>query len=315
MATMLISHEYCLRHNTGIGHPEQVDRLLTVFGALRTPEFENLVRIEAPRATGETVALVHTRPYIEKTFGLMPKQGFWNLDPDTVVSSGSGEAALRAVGAVCRAVDGVMSGEARNAFCAVRPPGHHAGRDHAGGFCLFNNVAIGAVWARQKFGVQRVAIVDFDVHHGDGTQSIFWDDAEALFVSMHQWPFDPWSGAVSDIGACGNILNLPLREGIGSAEYRQCFVDQVLPRLRLFEPEMLLVSAGFDAHQGDPIGGLNLGADDYHWLGRRLVEVAEETCQGRLVTVLEGGYDLQVPEKSVAGFVRALSGLPVESSS
>lgn len=306
MTTALFSHPSCFDHDTGRMHPESPARLKAVLGALDAPEFAGLLRRDAPRASRAQLARIHPEAYIDAVLNAVPESGHVGLDPDTILSPGSGEAAQRAAGALCAAVDAVMAGEANNAFCAVRPPGHHAEPDHAMGFCLFNNVAIGALQARATHGLRRIAVVDFDVHHGNGTQAAFWDDAELFFGSTHQSPLYPGTGGPKERGAHDNIVNAPLAPMAGSAEFRQSMQDRVLAALRRFAPEFVLVSAGFDAHEDDPLAGLRLHEDDYAWITREILAVADEHCAGRVVTTLEGGYDLHALGASAAAHVRAL---------
>jgi acetoin utilization deacetylase AcuC-like enzyme len=305
MTTGLYTHADCLRHDTGEGHPECVARLEVILKALEAPEFAALARIEAPRAALEQIARIHPPHHIEQVLDSVPFSGQAYLDPDTPVSSGSGDAALRAAGAVCAAVDAVVAGKLDNAFCAIRPPGHHAEPDRAMGFCLFNNVAIGAMQARAAHGLERIAVVDFDVHHGNGTQTAFWSDPAAFYGSTHQMPLYPGSGAADEQG-CGNIFNVPLAPFAGSAEFRCGMADKILKPLDLFAPDMVFISAGFDAHAGDPLAQLQLIDDDYDWVTGEIMQVAAKHCAGRVVSVLEGGYNLGVLGGSVAAHVRAL---------
>jgi acetoin utilization deacetylase AcuC-like enzyme len=307
MRTAIYTHAACLAHDTGPGHPESSARLAAVLEALDDPRFSEFERIEAPAATREQLARVHTRELIDAVLDAPIATGWRRLDPDTVMSPASAEAALRAAGAVCAAVDAVVAGTHRSAFCAVRPPGHHATHDTAMGFCLFNSVAVGAAHAIAAHGLSRVAIVDFDVHHGNGTQDIFWSEPRVLYASSHQWPLYPGTGARSETGA-GNIVNAPLRPGAGSAEFRKAYEDTVLPALEHFAPELVLISAGFDAHRLDPLANLNLEADDYAWITARLVELAARHANGRIVSSLEGGYSLTALRDSTAAHVAALEG-------
>ena len=306
MTTLLYSHPACLEHDPGPMHPERPARLEAVLAALEAPAFADLERREAPAATPEQLARVHREAYIDAVFDAVPEAGHAGLDADTVVSPGSGEAARRAAGGLCAAVDAVMAGEAANAFCAVRPPGHHAEPARAMGFCLFNNVAVGALQARAAHGLERIAVVDFDVHHGNGTQAIFWDDARLFFASTHQMPLYPGTGSVSERGASGNIVNLPLATGAGSVEFRDAMTRTVLPALRRFEPEFVLISAGFDAHADDPLAGLRFHEDDYAWATSEILALARDLCHGRVVSTLEGGYDLRALGASAAAHVGAL---------
>ncbi len=305
MTTLIYSHQACLEHDPGSYHPESPDRLRAVLAALDQAEFAAAQRREAPLAELDEVARVHPRAYIEAVLAAVPQRGHAALDADTVLSPRSGEAALRAVGAVCAAVDAVVAGEADNAFCAVRPPGHHAEADHAMGFCVFNSVAIGAQRVRQLHGLERAAIIDFDVHHGNGTQAIFENNPHVFYASTHQSPLYPGSGARSETGV-GNVVNVPLRPMSGSAEFRRAFNEFILPALEDFRPDFILISAGFDAHRADPLAQLMLVEADYAWVTERLMACAARHCEGRLVSTLEGGYDLDALAASAAAHVRAL---------
>ena len=305
MSTAIYTHRSCLEHDPGAGHPESPARLAAVLEALEDPRFTALIRIEAPKATRDQLARVHVRELIDSVLDEPVEDGWRRLDPDTVMSPASAEAALRAAGAVCAAVDATITGTHRRAFCAVRPPGHHATHDTAMGFCLFNSVAVGAAHALAVHGLARVAIVDFDVHHGNGTQDIFWSDPRVMYASSHQWPLYPGTGARSETGA-GNVVNAPLRPGAGSNEFRAACEEIVLPALESFAPELVLISAGFDAHRLDPLANLQFDADDYAWISARLVELAGRHAQGRVVSSLEGGYSLTALRESVAAHVAAL---------
>jgi len=302
---MILTHAACLEHQMGAGHPESPARLDAVLQALGAAEFAKLERREAPRAGRAQLELAHEAEYVALIHDAAPHDGMVRLDPDTAMSTGSLEAALRAAGAACAAVDAVMGPGPRRAFCAVRPPGHHATRDRAMGFCLFNNVAVAAHHALARHGLARVAIVDFDVHHGNGTQDIFWDDPRVLYASTHQWPLYPGTGREDERGQ-GNIVNAPLRPGAGSAEFRRACEQIVLPALDAFRPELLLISAGFDAHRLDPLANLNLSSEDYGWITRALVALAERHGSGRAVSMLEGGYSLTALGESTAEHCRAL---------
>jgi len=305
MTTLLYTHEACLAHEPGEYHPESPERLRAILAALARPEFAALERRDAPCADLDEVARVHPRRFIEAVLAAVPQRGHAALDPDTVLSPRSGEAALRAVGAVNAAVDALVAGEADNAFCAVRPPGHHAEPDRAMGFCLFNSVAIGAQRARQVHGLERAAVIDFDVHHGNGTQAICENNPHLFYGSTHQSPLYPGTGARSETGV-GNIVNVPLRPGSGSTEFRRALDEVVLPALEDFRPDFIFVSAGFDAHRDDPLAQLMLVEADYTWATERLLACAARHCDGRLVSALEGGYDLHALAASVAAHVRAL---------
>ena len=307
MKVALYTHAACLEHDPGPEHPESPARLAAVLAALDEARLPGLQRIKAPAASREQLARVHTAAVIESVLDRVPATGWRQLDPDTAMSPGSAAAALRAAGAVCAAVDAACGTGARRAFCAVRPPGHHATADTAMGFCLFNNVAVGAAHAMAAHGLGRVAIVDFDVHHGNGTQDIFERDARVMYVSTHQWPLYPGTGAETETGV-GNLLNVPLAAGSGSDTFRAAYRERVLPALDAFAPELVLVSAGFDAHAGDPLAGLRLATDDYAWVTRELVAIADRHAQGRMVSALEGGYDLVALAESAAAHVAALMG-------
>ena len=306
MTTLFYSHPASLDHDTGAMHPESPARFEAVLAALEAPEFAGLVRREAPPVAPAQLARVHSEAYVEAVFKAIPETGHVNLDPDTIISPGSGEAARRAAGAVCAAVDAVAAGEADNAFCAVRPPGHHAEPARSMGFCLFNNVAVGALQARAAHGLERVAVIDFDVHHGNGTQAMFWGDAKLFYASTHQMPFYPGTGSVEERGVAGNIVNVPLAAMEGSLEFRRAMSATILPALKRFAPDFVLISAGFDAHEADPLAGLRLHEDDYTWATEALLAVARDSCDGRLVSTLEGGYDLHALAASAAAHVAAL---------
>ena len=305
MSTLLVTHPAFLAHDTGSHHPERPARLEAVLKALEREEFSHLQRREAPAATAEQIARAHPAAFVEAVIAAMPKSGHVAFDADTICSPGSKEAVLRAAGAVVAAVDAVASGEARNAFCAVRPPGHHAEPMQPMGFCIFNNVAIGALHARAAHGLRRVAVVDFDVHHGNGTQAMFEKDADLFFASTHQYPLYPGTGAREEKGV-GNVVNAPLPPQAGSEEFRAAMERQVLPALSAFKPVLLLISAGFDAHRADPLANLNLEDDDYRWVTERLLEIARTCCGGRVVSTLEGGYDLGALASASSEHVRAL---------
>jgi len=305
MTTLLCTHEACFQHDTGRHHPESPARLRAVLDGLSGPGFAALVRREAPRAALADLGRAHSPRFVDELLAAIPTQGHGAIDADTIVSPGSGEAALRAAGAVVAAVDAVIAGEATNAFCAVRPPGHHAERARAMGFCLFNNIAVGARHAREVRGLERVAAIDFDVHHGNGTQAIFADDPHLFYGSTHQWPLYPGTGGRGETGV-GNIVNAPLRPMAGSAEFRNAMNELILPALEDFRPDLVMISAGFDAHRADPLAQLNLVEADYAWVTERLLECAARHCRGRVVSSLEGGYELEALAASAAAHVGAL---------
>jgi acetoin utilization deacetylase AcuC-like enzyme len=307
MTTLLLTHPACLEHDTGYGHPERADRLRAVNDALGAPEFKSLQREEAPRAELADIERLHPKAYVEMVRATIPKRDHKWLDPDTVVSPGSWEAALRAAGASIHAVDQLMAGNVDNVFCAVRPPGHHAEPSRAMGFCLFNGVAIAALHARAKHGAERVAVVDFDVHHGNGTQAAFWSDKALFYGSTHQMPLFPGTGALDETGV-GNIFNAPLKAGDDGDEFRAAYRDRILPALDKFAPDLLIVSAGFDAHLKDPLAQLRLLEPDFAWVTEQLLEAAAKHCGGKLVSTLEGGYDLYALASSAAIHVQTLMG-------
>lgn len=305
MTTLLLHHEAFLHHATPPGHPERADRMRALHAALDEDRFSSLTREEAPQADPEAVLSSHPNRHLDKIRRAIPESGITRVDADTIASPGSWEAALRAVGGAKRAVDAVMTGEHRNAFLAARPPGHHAEPERAMGFCLFNNVAIAARHARGNYDAERVAIVDWDVHHGNGTQAIFWDDRSVLFCSTHQMPLYPGTGAVGETGA-GNIVNAPLVAGDGSDRFRNAFRERVLAAIDDFRPDLILISAGFDAHRRDPLAEINLDAEDFAWATKMLMNAADRYCDGRIVSLLEGGYDLKGLAESAGAHVAAL---------
>ena len=305
MPTLLLTHPDCLLHDMGQGHPERPDRLRTIEDALAAPAFNRLKRERAPLAPLAVIERLHPPRYVEAIRATTPRRDLVWLDPDTAMAPGSWNAALRATGAAVYAVDQVMSGAASNAFCAVRPPGHHAEPSRAMGFCLFNSIAIAALHARTAHGAERVAVFDFDVHHGNGTQDAFWFDKNLFYGSTHQMPLFPGTGALSETGA-GNIFNAPLSPLDGSSHFREAFLSRILPALNNFAPDVLLISAGFDAHRDDPLGQIQLTEEDFTWVTETLMEVADKHAGGRVVSTLEGGYDLGALGRSTAAHVRVL---------
>lgn len=306
MQTALFTHEACLHHFPGSSHPESPARLESVHAALRDGIFNGLDRREAPQATVYQIARVHPRDYVTEVLANIPDQGAVQLDADTILSPGSGEAALRAAGAVCAAVDAVVGGEVQNAFCAVRPPGHHAEPANSMGFCIFNNIAVGAAHAREEHGLNRIAVVDFDVHHGNGTQAMFQNDANSFFASTHQSPLYPGTGAAHERGCANNIVNAPLPPHSGSEAFKKALTQTILPAVHSFGPDMLFISAGFDAHKDDPLASLNFADDDYAWATEQIIDTANTLCSGRLVSTLEGGYDLAALGRCAALHVQSL---------
>ena len=301
--TALVTHEECLQHLTPPGHPEQVARLEYILEALKDV---NLLRVGAPMAADDDILRIHPREHIKYLQDSVPETGFKSLDGDTHISSGSLTAAYRAAGGVLRAVDLVLSGEAKNAFVAVRPPGHHAETLSAMGFCLFGNIALGVKHALDFHGLKKVAVIDFDVHHGNGTQEILWDESRCLTFTSQQIPLWPGTGTEEEQGNYNNIVNIPLPPSSTGALMRQKYEALVFPALKNFEPELILISAGFDAHEEDPLAELNWSTEDFSWLTERLCKIAEECCEGRLVSTLEGGYDLEALADSVKVHVKKL---------
>lgn len=305
MLLQLYSHSACLQHDPGPGHAERPARLRAVLHALDHDRYRAIDHIEAPRATREQLLRVHDADYVERILTSEPDTGTLRLDEDTLMSPGSAEAALRAAGATVAAVDAVMSGATRRAFCAVRPPGHHATSGRAMGFCLFNSIAVAAAHALAAHGLKRVAIADFDVHHGNGTQAIFEREPRVLFTSSHQSPLYPGGGGEDECGV-GNIVNGTLSPGSGSHEFRELWEGVLLPRMDAFKPQLVLVSAGFDAHRNDPLADIRLGHQDYAWITERLLVLADRHAAGRLVSSLEGGYNLAALAASASAHVDAL---------
>ncbi|MFA5951003.1 MAG: histone deacetylase family protein [Hyphomicrobium sp.] len=311
MVTLLFSHPSFMDHDTGPGHPERSDRMRAIDKVLAHESYHALVRAEAPLRLDaeEQILLAHPKEHLLRMKGaseVAKKRGEGiHVDGDTVMSPGSWEAALRAVGAGLEAVDQVMGGHAANAFCQVRPPGHHAESDRAMGFCVFANAAIAALYARARHGAERIAVVDFDVHHGNGTQDIFWADKNLFYGSTHQMPLFPGTGELTETGV-GNIWNAPLREGDAGETFREAFASRILEPLHNFSPDLVIISAGFDGHRRDPLGGLHLVEADFMWATEVVAKVAEKHCQRRVVSMLEGGYDLEGLAKSVGVHVRTL---------
>ncbi len=307
MTTALFTHPSSQLHDTGLGHPESIQRIQAINTALAAPEFDTLLRITAAPATRAQLALVHPPTYINRLKSLAPASWHLLVDNDTVMSPGSYTAALHGAGAPCQAVDGVLNGDFQNAFCALRPPGHHAEPNTAMGFCLFGNIAIAAQYVLQQYGLTRVAIVDFDVHHGNGTQAALWDEPNILFISTHQYPLYPGTGSATERGAHQQIMNIPLPADSDSAYMRAVYQVQVFPCLHAYQPELLLVSAGYDAHAADPLANLNWQTADYAWLTTELKTIAAQYAHNRLIMVLEGGYNLAALSASVAATVTALN--------
>ena len=305
MSMIVYTHPSSHQHVTPPGHPERVARIETVDRVLAT-DHASLTKTQAPAASDAQILRAHDSAYVDKIIASVPDEGWTSLDPDTHMSPQSLVAARHAAGSNVAAVEGVMRGDTRAAFCAVRPCGHHAERDRAMGFCLFSNIAIGALHALDELGADRVAIVDFDVHHGNGTQDIFWEDPRVMFASTHQMPLFPGTGAASETGE-GNIFNAPLSPMTGGTEMRAAFEQRVLPAMRAHNPDLVMISAGFDAHAADPLANLMWTAEDFRWATERLTDAAADLCDGRVVSTLEGGYDLDGLAESLSAHLDVLS--------
>lgn len=306
MTTAFLTHTDCLNHVTPAGHPEQVDRLLSLYAALDGVDDEGLLKVTPDVGTDVHILRVHPQSHIDAIANAAPTQGHRSLDADTHMSPGSLRAAYLGVGAMVEAVDLVMAGTVQNAFAAMRPPGHHAERQTPMGFCLFGNIAIAAKHALDHHGLERVAVVDFDVHHGNGTQDLLWDEPRSLFISSHQMPLYPGSGAPSERGAHNNVLNIPLDAGSGGADLKKAYERMVFPALNEFKPQLILISAGFDAHAADPLAGLNWQTEDFVWITQQLCDIADTHCEGRIVSTLEGGYDLEALAASSVAHLKTL---------
>ena len=307
MSTLVFSHADCLGHQPGPNHPESPARLLAVLRALQQPVFAALEWRDAPLGTFSHAALIHDPDYIDAIQEIAPRTGLVPLDGgDTLLSPGSWNAVMRCIGAACAGVDAVMAGEADNVFCATRPCGHHAEPAAAMGFCIFNQAAIAAAYASEAYHLARVAVVDFDVHHGNGTQDAFYGRPELFYASSHQAPFYPGTGTSDETGVAHNIVNVPLPSGCDSALFRARIGAGLLPALRAWAPDFIIVSAGFDAHALDPLAGLQLQDDDFYWITQQLMEIADSCCGGRIVSILEGGYSLAGLASGTAAHVSAL---------
>jgi acetoin utilization deacetylase AcuC-like enzyme len=305
-STLLVTHPAALAHDMGPAHVERPERLRAILHALDDSRFAGLLRAEAPLASQEALLRAHSSDHLSRIAKSAPASGYARIGPDVAMNGATPEAAARSAGGALAAVDAVMRGDAKNAFVAMRPPGHHATRDMPMGFCFFNNAAVAALHARAAHGASRVAIVDFDVHHGNGVQEIFWSDRNALYASTHQMPLYPGTGAASEAGEHNNIVNAPLVKGDGGAQFREALASRILPRLDAFAPDIVILCAGFDAHLHDPLGGLRLVADDFRDVTLRVMEIAARRCKGRIVSLLEGGYRPEDLARSVAAHVGAL---------
>jgi len=306
MTTLLIAHDACLDHLTPAGHPERPDRVRTLNRVFEDEKFAGLARELAPIGAREDIIRAHPEDYVDALEAASPADGLVRLDGDTVMSPGTIEAVTRGVGGAVLGVQEVLAGRAQNAFVSMRPPGHHAETRTPMGFCLYNNVAIAARHAQKVHGLGRVAIVDFDVHHGNGTQEIFWSDPSVMYASTHQMPLFPGTGSVGERGTSDNVVNAPLRPGDDGEPFREAFESRILPKLAAFGPELLIISAGFDAHTRDPLASLNLVEDDFIWVTQKLMELADKHCGGKIVSVLEGGYDLEGLARSASAHVTTL---------
>jgi len=304
MSTIIIHHDDCLRHNPGPKHPESPLRIKAVLAGLEG--LRGLEKLPAPRATAEQIARVHPQAFWADITAKEPAEGIVSIDVDTFLSSGSVDAALRASGALCFAIDQILDNRTLRAFCAVRPPGHHSEQAVAMGFCLLNHVAVGAMHALERPEIKRVAIIDFDVHHGNGTQAIFEQNPDVMYVSSHQLPLYPGTG-LSDETGCGNILNLPMAPGDGGKPFRRTWGRTGLPAIKDFAPDLILISAGFDAHVRDPLAQIELEDADYHWITDQLCDIADDCCGGRVASILEGGYDLEALAGASRAHVQALA--------
>ena len=306
MKTGIITTDTYLNHNTGQGHPEKADRVTVVIDHLKKLKSKNLVWKKPKKFDLKYLQLAHDKDYLNNVKDSFPTQGFNFLDGDTILSPGSKEATSDAVGSIISAIDGVMKKNFRNAFCAVRPPGHHAEKKKAMGFCVYNNVAVGAYYLLEKYNLSKVAIIDFDVHHGNGTQNIFYNNEKVLYISSHQYPYYPGSGAANEKGINGNVLNIPLIAGTQTHEFLNAY-DNIFKKLKTFKPEFILLSAGFDAHKDDPLAQINLESKDYYTLTKRIMVIAKNFCNEKVVSILEGGYNLNALKESVDYHVKSLS--------
>ncbi len=305
MKTGLITSDTYQNHNTGDGHPEKIDRVTTVIDNFKKFDNKNLIWKKPNKFENSFLIKTHTSNYIDQVNKSFPKKGYNFLDGDTVVSPGSKDASKDAVGSIITAIDGVQKKEFKNAFCAVRPPGHHAEKEKAMGFCIYNNVAVGANYLIEKYKYNKIAIIDFDVHHGNGTQDIFYDNEKVLFISTHQYPYYPGTGSEKEKGDFNNVLNIPLEAGTSAEKYLNAY-ENVLNKVREFKPEFLLFSAGFDAHIDDPLAQLQLSSEDFYKITKRTLEISKSFCNGNVVSILEGGYDLKALQESTKRHVDAL---------
>ena len=305
MKTSIITTNTYLNHDTGQGHPERPDRVKTIIDHFRKVSPKNLIWEKPKKFDLKYLEFAHDKNYLDSVKNSFPKQGLNFLDGDTIVSPGSKDATIDAVDSILTAIEGVIKKDFKNSFCAVRPPGHHAEKQKAMGFCVYNNVAVGAYYLLEKYNLKKVAIIDFDVHHGNGTQDIFYNNEKVLYISSHQFPYYPGSGAANEKGSKDNILNVPLKAGTQTHEFLNAY-DYIFKKLKIFKPEFILLSAGFDAHKDDPLAQINLESKDYYTLTNRILSLAKELCQGKIVSILEGGYDLNALRESVDYHVKSL---------
>ncbi len=305
MTTCIFTSNYSIKHDTGPGHPECPERIPAILTGLKKIQSQKLIWREIGSFDEKYIELTHSKKYLEKINQSFPKEDLVFLDGDTIVSKGSKKAAYDAVGAIINAIDAVMNQEFDNAFCVVRPPGHHAEKEHAMGFCIFNNVAVGATYLLEKYKLDKVAIIDFDVHHGNGTQDIFYNEKKVLYISSHQFPFYPGTGSKDEIGKFNNILNIPLKAGTVSEEFFNSY-KKVYDKLNEFRPQFILLSAGFDAHKNDPLANVNLESRDYYILTKEIMKIAKKICSNKIVSILEGGYNLSAIQESAKYHVEAL---------
>ena len=305
MKTGLVTSDTYQNHNTGEGHPEKIDRVTAVIDNFKKLDNKNLIWKKPTNFDQDLLIKTHSLDYINQVQKSFPQNGFNFLDGDTVVSPGSKDATKDAVGSILAAIEGIQNKDFKNAFCAVRPPGHHAEKEKAMGFCIYNNVAVGANYLIEKYRYNKIAIIDFDVHHGNGTQDIFYDNEKVLYISTHQYPYYPGSGSEKEKGKYNNIFNIPLEAGTTAVEYLNAY-EHVLNKLKEFKPEFLLFSAGFDAHIDDPLAQLRLSSEDFYTLTKRTLEISKPFCNGNVVSILEGGYDLKALQDSTQRHVDAL---------
>ena len=301
----IVTTDTYLNHDTGRGHPERADRVTVVIDHLKKIKLKNLIWKKPEKFDLKYLEYAHDKNYLNNVNESFPKEGLNFLDGDTIISPGSKEATRDAVGSILTAIDGVMKKKFNNAFCAVRPPGHHAEKQKAMGFCVYNNVAVGAYYLLEKYNLSKVAIIDFDVHHGNGTQDIFYNNKNVLYISTHQYPYYPGSGAANEKGVNENILNIPLVAGTKSHEFLNAY-DLIFKKIKEFKPEFILLSAGFDAHKDDPLAQINLESKDYYTLTKRIMSISKKLCHGKIVSILEGGYDLNALKESVDYHIKSL---------